>query len=170
MRRVDDQDIGPLDQPPQNALRLGRLQIERQSALVAIVEVPGIVVLGARLRRDLVSYPPGIAGRRFDLDHVGAEVGQDHRGSRTRDEARQVHHLQSGENVVACHGSSFLNCRVRRVFFTVRGIVARAFRGRQSCLPSCPRLRRRARSRRPRAAGLRFGSSPSPCLPPRART
>ena len=170
MWRIDDQYIGPLDQPPQNALRLGRLQIERQPAFVAVVEMPGIVVLGSRLRRDLVSYPPGIAGRRFNLDDVGAEVGQDHSGSRTRDEARQVHHLQSGENVVACHRASFLNCRVRRVFFTVRGIVVRAFRGRRSCLPSCPRLRRRARSKRPRAAALRFGLSPSPCLPPQART
>src|SRR6185312_16032970 len=54
-------------------------------------------------------------------------------------------------------GCNFLNCRERRVFFTDRGIVVIAFGGRQLSLPSCPQLRRKARNRQLRAAGLRFG-------------
>jgi hypothetical protein len=36
---------------------------------------------------------PEIAVRGLDFDDVGAEVGQDHGGPGSRDEARQVHHL-----------------------------------------------------------------------------
>ena len=92
---VDDQHIGPLDEPFENLPRVSRLQIESQSPLVAIVQVPGIVILGARLRRDLVSNPPQIARGRFDLDHISAKVGQDDRCTRTRDEAREIDDLET---------------------------------------------------------------------------
>ena len=103
MRRIDDQHVRPPDQPLEDVPRARRLEIERESPLVAVVEMPGIVVGGARLRRNLVRDPPRIAARRLDLDHVGAEVGQDHRRARTRDEARQVDHLESREDVVTRH-------------------------------------------------------------------
>src|SRR4029077_13197112 len=66
--------------------------------------MPQVIVIGARLRWNLEDNSPHIAGRRFDLDHVGAEIGEDHRSAWARNEAREVHHLQSGKNVVACHG------------------------------------------------------------------
>jgi hypothetical protein len=44
---------------------------------------------GARLRRDLEDNSPHVAGKRFDLDDLGAEIGQDHRSARASNEARQ---------------------------------------------------------------------------------
>src|SRR5262245_55752717 len=62
--------------------------------------MPGIVVLGAGLRWDLEYHPLQVTRGRFNLDHVSAKVGQDHRRARTGDETREVHYLQSRENVV----------------------------------------------------------------------
>src|ERR1700760_1478103 len=56
--------------------------------------MPQVIIVSARLR--------------LYLDHVGAKIGQDHRSARTGNEARQIHHLQSGKNIVACHGCSSL--------------------------------------------------------------
>src|SRR4029077_12695821 len=81
-------------------------QIESDAALVAVGQMPGIGIFRLRLRRGLVANPPEVAARRLPLYDVGAEVGQDHRGAGTRDETCEVHHLQSGENVVACHVAS----------------------------------------------------------------
>src|SRR2546425_2711270 len=103
MGGVDDQHVCPLDQSLENLPRLGRFQVECQSPLVAIVQMPGIVLGGAGLGRNLVPNSPGVARGRLDLDDVGAEVGQDHRRPGTGDEARQVHYLQSGKNVVGRH-------------------------------------------------------------------
>src|SRR6266567_7825689 len=74
--------------------------------------MPGIGILRLRLRRDLVPMSPEVAARRLHLDDVGAEVGQDYGGTGARDEAGQVHHLQSRENIVVCHGF-LLNDRAR---------------------------------------------------------
>ena len=65
---------------------LWRFQIERQSPLVAIVQVPGIVVVGSRLGRNLVPDSPCVTRGRFNLDHVSAKIGQDHGGARPGDE------------------------------------------------------------------------------------
>ena len=62
MRRVDDEHVGPFDQPLENLLSARRFQIERDAALVAVGQVPGIGVLRLRLRRDLV--PDSARGRR----------------------------------------------------------------------------------------------------------
>ena len=86
-----------------------RFQIERDAALVAVVQVTGIGILGLRLRRDLVPDSPHIAGGRFDFDHVRAKVGQDHRGAGTGDEARKVHDFQSRKDIVRCM-VVFLDC------------------------------------------------------------
>ena len=103
VRRVDDEHVGPFDELLEHRLSARRFQIERDAALVAVGQMPGIGILRQRLRRDLMPVSPEIAARRLHLDHVGAEVGQDHGGAGTGDEAREVHHLQSGKNVVACH-------------------------------------------------------------------
>ena len=104
MRRVDDEHVGPLDQPLENLLSARRFQIERDAALVAVGQVPGIGVLRLRLRRDLVPHSPAVAGGRLHFDDIGAKVGQDHRGAGARDETCQVHDFQSGEDIVAAHG------------------------------------------------------------------
>src|SRR5262245_50756486 len=64
--------------------------------------MPGIVVLGAGLRRDLEYNPLQVTSGRLNLDNVSAKVGQDHRRGRTGDEAREVHYLQSREDIVSC--------------------------------------------------------------------
>ncbi len=103
VRGVDDEHVGPFDELLENLLGAGGFQIERDAALVAIGQVPGIGIIRLRLRRNLVPYPPEVAGRRLDFDDVGAEVGQDDSGAWTRDEAREVHDLQAGEDIVAIH-------------------------------------------------------------------
>ena len=81
MRRVDDEHVRPLDEAFQNLRRMWRFQIESQSPLVAIVQVPGIIIVGLGLRRNLIADSPGVTRWRFDLDNVRAKVGQDHRGA-----------------------------------------------------------------------------------------
>ena len=103
MRGVDDEHVRPFDELLENLPGARVFQVERNAALVAVGEVPRIGILRLRLRRDLMPNSPHVAGRRLDLNDVGTEVGQDHGGAGTRDEAREVHHLQSGENIVACH-------------------------------------------------------------------
>ena len=95
VRRIDDEHVGPVDELEQDLLCAGRLEIERNAALVAVGEVPLIGILRLRLDRRLMPVSPRIAVRRLDLDDVGAEVGQDHGGAWSRDEARQIHDLQS---------------------------------------------------------------------------
>jgi hypothetical protein len=102
--RIDDQYVCPFDEPLEDLGGGRRFEIEDQSALVAVVEVPRVVVVGARLRRDLVPHAPRVARRRLDFDHVRAEVAQDDRRARTGDEARQVDDLQSRKDVVSFHG------------------------------------------------------------------
>src|SRR6202035_457296 len=106
MRGVDDEHVGPFDELLENLLGAGGFQIERDAALVAVGQVPGIRILRLRLRRNLVPYPPGVTGRRLDFDDVGAEVGQDDSGAWARDETREVHDLQPGEDIVVWHGLS----------------------------------------------------------------
>jgi len=38
-----------------------------------------------------------VALRRFDLDHLGAEIAEDLRRQRSKDDRRQVEHLDPGE-------------------------------------------------------------------------
>src|SRR5258708_7297865 len=103
MRRVDDEYVGPLDELLENLRSARGFQIERDATLVAVGQVPGIGVLRLRLRRDLVPMPPEVAARRLHFDDLGAKVRQDHRGAGTRDETREIHHLEPGKDVVTCH-------------------------------------------------------------------
>ena len=103
MGGVDDEHVGPLDEPLENRLGAGRFQVERDAAFVAVGQVERIGLVGMRLRRDLVTYPPRVACGRLHFDDVGAKVGQDHRGAGTGDEACQFHDFQPGENIVGCH-------------------------------------------------------------------
>src|SRR4029453_8333381 len=87
--------------------------------------MPLIGFIRRRLRRDLVHVSPWVTARRFDLDDVGAEVRQDDRGAGRRDEAREVHHLEFGKDVVACH---YVSPKIVVPASPAPGIVPRAFR------------------------------------------
>src|SRR6516225_10347290 len=103
MWRIDEEYVGPLDQLLDDLLRAGRLQVERDAALVAVGEMPLIGFICRRLRRDLVRMSPGVTARRFDFDDVGAEIRQNDGGAGRRDKAREVHYFESGKDVVAWH-------------------------------------------------------------------
>ena len=75
---------------------VGVLEVERDRALVAVdAEV---------VRRDAVAHRrlPGagvVAGRRLDLDHLGAEVGEQHRGVGAGQDPGEVGDQQPGQRV-----------------------------------------------------------------------
>src|SRR5215471_21269374 len=103
MWRIDDEYVGPRDQLLDDLMRAGRLQVERDAALVAVGKMPLIGLICHRLRRYLVRMSPGVTARRLHFDDVGAEIRQDDGGAGRRNEAREVHHLESRKNVVAWH-------------------------------------------------------------------
>jgi hypothetical protein len=82
-----DDDVRPLHQFFHHRGAMRFLEIDGEAALVAIFR--------PELNRDVRA--PGIATRRLDLDHLGAEVGEDRRGERPRDEHREVHHPHARE-------------------------------------------------------------------------
>ena len=52
---------------------------------------------------DLAAHAAGhVTFGRFDLHHVGAEVGQDAAGERTGEDAGEVEHLDAVEQVASC--------------------------------------------------------------------
>ena len=67
-----DQHIGGLDHAVQDRQPFRLLQIERERALAA-VGAEKEAALARQARRKLAQH---VALRRFDLDHVGAEIGQ----------------------------------------------------------------------------------------------
>ncbi len=68
-----------------------RFQVQRHSALVAIVQVPGVVVLRPGLWRELKGVAMWIARPGwFDFDDVGSVVGQDGSCAGPGDEACEV--------------------------------------------------------------------------------
>src|SRR5215471_5032976 len=79
-------------------LSAGRFQIERDAALVAVGEMPLVSVICQRLRWDLVRKSPGVAVRRLHFDDVSAEIGQDHGGAGSCNEACEVHDFESEKN------------------------------------------------------------------------
>ena len=97
-RHVGDEDVGLLHQPAQHLVAALGFQVEREAALVAVIEDPGVVAVHPRRAGPRVqgAIKVTFAGR-LDLDHVGAEVGEDRRCRRRRDEARAIDHSQSGK-------------------------------------------------------------------------
>ncbi|RPK45394.1 hypothetical protein EES40_13265 [Streptomyces sp. ADI93-02] len=83
-----DQDVGALDEVedlPGSALGL---QVDEDRPLVAVGEVEGGFDADHR------------ASRPVDAHHVGAEVGEEHRGERTRADARQFDDAHSGQRAL----------------------------------------------------------------------
>jgi hypothetical protein len=104
--QVVDHAVGAFDQRLELAAALGRLDVERHALLA---EVPGLevfAVVGSELvRADLARR---IALGRLDLDHLGAELGQEHGAVRAGTELLQRQDSNSLEGFCA-HSSA---CRL----------------------------------------------------------
>ncbi|OIQ67267.1 hypothetical protein GALL_511550 [mine drainage metagenome] len=88
-----DQDVGALEHLHQHGAAALGGKVEPDRALVAVDadEIGRVIVVERRSPlADLV------AGRRLDLDHVGAVVGEDLRAIGSAENAREVDHAQSG--------------------------------------------------------------------------
>ena len=84
------------------AVRVG-LEVEHDAALVAIdAREVAAVVASFSIRRETAPVAAAhVAGRRLDLDDVGAEVGQQHRAVRTGERLREIEHANVGERTGA---------------------------------------------------------------------
>ena len=110
---VLDEHIGRGGEPLQRRDAAGRLQVEHDRALVAVV-VQERGGEPAAPPRDMAGV---VARRRLDLDHVGALVGQDHGGQRSRDHRGEIDDPVSVER--SWHGGS-LPVRSPQGLFTLR--------------------------------------------------
>ena len=77
-REILDHHVGRLQQLHQHRPALGRIGVEREALLVAIEVAEEAAAEAAQLAR-------AIAVDRLDLDHLGAEIGQDHAAGRPED-------------------------------------------------------------------------------------
>ena len=91
-QHVGEQHVGAIHETPQRVDRLGQRQVERHGALAAVVHVEvrreGKVALVAGETRQAVAVD--LAPRHLDLDHLGAEIGQQRARRGRGDEARQL--------------------------------------------------------------------------------
>jgi hypothetical protein len=98
-QHVGQKHVRPLDQAPQRRGGLRQRQVERNRALAAVVHVEvrgeGEVAREARETRQAVTVE--LAPRHLDLDHLGAQVGEQRAGRRRRHEARQLDDADSRE-------------------------------------------------------------------------
>ena len=100
---VFDKDIGAFSEPPGHRLALGRGKIEGDRAFPPI----GRHVVGPRRwsprrphRAGRAAPQPRVSSARaraLDLDHVGAEVGQQLGRPRAGEDAAEIEHLEAGE-------------------------------------------------------------------------
>jgi hypothetical protein len=68
----------------------GVLQVQRHAALAAVAPQEGAALVGQLRQFRRVAAQVVAAPGRLDLDHVGTQVGQEHRGQRAGDEVREV--------------------------------------------------------------------------------
>ena len=87
-RKILDQHVAILDQPIEDFLALGVFAVDRDRALAAI-EHGEIKAVGALHVAELAARDVAAAGP-FDLDHVGAHIGQKLRAGRPRLHVREV--------------------------------------------------------------------------------
>ena len=95
-RAVVNDDAGCRDEARKGVAANGRLQIEHNRALAAIEwdEEP------SHVRRDGHHLPVGVPTRGLDLDHVGAEFGEQRTGERAGDILRHLDHADALERQV----------------------------------------------------------------------
>ena len=95
-RKIGDEDVGLGGKPMQHRLTLGLAEIERETPFVAGFQQPREIMLAARIARQIRQVAIGIArARRFDLDHVGAEIRQHGGGCGGCDETRAIQNLEA---------------------------------------------------------------------------
>jgi hypothetical protein len=91
---VFHQDVALRDQLPRDRLALRLRDVERDRALVAVDPDEIGALLGARHGGRRETARVVAAARLFDLDHVGAKVGQHLRAGRPGQNARQIEDFQ----------------------------------------------------------------------------
>ena len=84
------------------------LEVDRDRPLAAIGRDEQGGELAGRVDR-LAAAPRDVAAERLDLDHVGALVGQEHRGEGAGHHAGEVDHLNTGQGT--CHACSRVSFR-----------------------------------------------------------
>ena len=89
-RVVLDHDVGCCRQAMQQRAAFVGLEVDGDAALVAVE--------GAEEAGGKADQPPGgIAGHRLDLDHVGAEIGEDQARARAHDGVAEFEHANAGK-------------------------------------------------------------------------
>ncbi len=92
--KILDDDVGIAGEPAHDLLAFGDAQVRGDRFLVARLDVPPE-------RRALVQQPPLpqriAAVGRFDLDDLGAELGQDLARERARDQLTELEDLEPGQ-------------------------------------------------------------------------
>jgi hypothetical protein len=107
-REVGHQHIGPPHQTLEHGPGAGRLEVERNAALVAVVQLPGVVdSLDMGVGRDAAERTVCVAHvRGFHLDDVGAEVTEDGGRGGPGNEAREIDDVQSLQEGRVAHNYS----------------------------------------------------------------
>ena len=94
-REILDQHVAMLHQPIEDFLALGMLGVDRDRALRAIehgeIEAVGALHVAQLAARDVADAGP------FDLDHVGAHIGEQLRAGRPRLHVREVENFHAFE-------------------------------------------------------------------------
>ena len=100
---IVDENVGVGDQLPRRRVILGRLQVQNHRTLATVErQVPG--AHAARVGR-LAGIAENVAAGGFDLGHIGAEIGENLRAIRTKNDAGQIDHADAFKHgCVRCHG------------------------------------------------------------------
>jgi hypothetical protein len=85
-------------EPPEDLAALRGFQVERRAAFAAVDGVEAGAVEAGRAGH----LARRIAGGRLDFDHVGAEIGEQHRAEWTGHHLRGVQHAQTLESAGRC--------------------------------------------------------------------
>src|SRR5207249_9496882 len=86
---------------------VGAAEIDADALLAPVVDGE-VHALATDHRRMAARF---LAADRLDLDHLGAEVGQDHAATRSRLEPRELEHADAVEG--EAHGSRFRYCATK---------------------------------------------------------
>src|SRR4029077_19577979 len=103
-----DHDIGFLDHALERSQALRRLEVERHTALVAVQ----VLKIRALARASHLIFD---AGRGFDLDDVGAPIGELANAGRARTHAAEVEHRKACQSF---RRTGKRHCRSLRSAFT----------------------------------------------------
>jgi len=89
---VLDQHVRAFEQPAEDGELVRALEVERDPELVAIQEP----VVRARAVDKRAERAGVVSARRFDLDHLGAEIGEQHPAERSRKDTSELEDPDAG--------------------------------------------------------------------------